>query len=593
MNHQTKDPFCLEKGEPESDILANSNFLLPLSKQGYDILKHIWKTAVNESEEHNNSNSNSSGSHERESRVNKTILKASPFCHESFSHKVHHSSELRGWVLDVPCESPASSLPVPINLFHGVSVALCEASEDEILTLMQNVDDTKTRLAKAIEEIMDKSTAPGSDRKTASWSRCRPSLYGGHPPSLMHAVRDKRDGTIQFCSEEGCCPSTSVVMGEEGGGASTNTTPVIDSEGWIPELSPDGFVGFYHRWQNTSQGNKLLLYCVCQSYLPKACREFADMVYKLGGVCSAGCVCLSEEAQWLRSVCSRNRARIIARVSRHMGIKVPVIRDYNASSSWSKGEEEEIAIVTNETLHHDMNVVAVNATAKKNNIDGHYSYNVVRVLNYCCETRSAFNGVTCVMAPWEGLWIFEGLNPIQDFALKPMSGVSDFGKPYGNFVLCTSAPRVSFKTISSRQHKRGLTYSCGNSLSCKSHELWSDKCSSKGDSDDNGTSSTTFMYHTKNPMESGGLMIPVDGLDDVVVEAYKEYLSKQQRQGNHPSSYHQSEERKDKEYYLTFDEHVMSAMSKFGWSRTQGIIKFMPLACGMYEHWDMMKAGKE
>jgi hypothetical protein len=49
---------------------------------------------------------------------------------------------------------------------------------------------------------------------------------------------------------------------------------VIDGEPWVPELSPDGFVGIYFQWQAAT----VHMYAVCQSYLPKACLEFSTLV---------------------------------------------------------------------------------------------------------------------------------------------------------------------------------------------------------------------------------------------------------------------------------------------------------------------------
>ena len=45
----------------------------------------------------------------------------------------------------------------------------------------------------------------------------------------------------------------------------------------------------------------------------------------------------------------------------------------------------------------------------------------VRVLNYCSDARSAFNGSLCVMSPWEGIWVFRGAS----------GGGNIFGLPHG------------------------------------------------------------------------------------------------------------------------------------------------------------------
>jgi len=131
---------------------------------------------------------------------------------------------------------------------------------------------------------------------------------------------------------------------------------------------------------------------------------------------------------------------MIARVCKAMRIRVPVVRDYCAVNGGRSllqqqdSEEELVAVITNETLHHDVCPIVVDFATKKTlskkiaHQGCHFEPRelaMVRLLNYCCETRTAFNGVACVMAPWEGLWIFEGINPIQDLALQPLSGVSD------------------------------------------------------------------------------------------------------------------------------------------------------------------------
>jgi len=204
---------------------------------------------------------------------------------------------------------------------------------------------------------------------------------GGVPISLLAAIRDK-EGQIAFKPDH------------NGGGGG----PIIDSATWVPELSPDGFVGFYFRWHEGVNENKLCLYVACQSYLPLACLEFADMVHKIEDACTAGCVCLSEEAQWLRSACARNRARIIAEVCARMKISVPTVDDY-CSANPSK---TPVALISTDTLHHDLFLAPV-APGKK------LETAKIRLMNYCSETQSAHNGSVCVMAPWDGIWIFKGL----------------------------------------------------------------------------------------------------------------------------------------------------------------------------------------
>ena len=38
-------------------------------------------------------------------------------------------------------------------------------------------------------------------------------------------------------------------------------------------------------------------------------------------------------------------------------------------------------------------------------------------------------------------------------------------------------------------------------------------------------------------------------------------------------------------HYLVFDEHVLGTMARLGWNRSHGVVKLMPLACALFEHW--------
>ena len=108
-------------------------------------------------------------------------MRLSPLCHEATGSQ----HEIRGWVLDLRGDGHASTLPVPHNLFHGVSVALCDASEEEILALMRDGDATRAGIAAAVDRLMAKAK-PECVR--ASWGRCRPR----HVPTSLHsAQRDK------------------------------------------------------------------------------------------------------------------------------------------------------------------------------------------------------------------------------------------------------------------------------------------------------------------------------------------------------------------------------------------------------------------
>jgi hypothetical protein len=134
--------------------------------------------------------------------------------------------------------------------------------------------------------------------------------------------------------------------------------PLIDSEAWVPELSPEGFVGLFHHWHPVRK--RLCIYLACQSYLPKACLEFADLVRDLGDSCTAWDILHSEEAQWLRHANARNRARILAIISSEIGLKCPCMFDY-CNADQKNGCL--MAVVTCETLHHDMIMLSPHKTS--------------------------------------------------------------------------------------------------------------------------------------------------------------------------------------------------------------------------------------
>lgn len=338
-------------------------------------------------------------------------LRISPFCHEH----PEGAHEVRGWCLDTPGSAPASCLPINCSMFDGVSVVRCDCSEAEILELLSNADDTRRRLGQAIDSIMTK--AGEQEDLRASWRRCRPTLNGTSPSlcsasivTAQGANNTNRKAAVNFFNTQEC-------------------VPIIDSEHWLPELSPEGFIGLYHHWnhhhcETNGQRTGLSLYVVCQSYLPKACLEFADMVRDIGDACTASEVYHSEEAYWLRQACARNRCRMIASVCQSMKIRFPAMLDYNACRKGASGKTL-VALSCVETLHHDIQGIVIKEI-------GHQSKEreLVRILNFCTaphyHTWSQFtnhNSATsttfsrsdstaggshsiCVMAPWEGVWIF-------------------------------------------------------------------------------------------------------------------------------------------------------------------------------------------
>jgi hypothetical protein len=519
-------------------------------------------------------------------------VRPSPFCHETGDKR----RELRGWVLDTPGDASATALTVPHNLFHGVAVAMCELTDSDGLGLMQNAADTRQRLARAVERLMGRVTPEGR----ATWKRCRPAV-NGVPTSLHSAVRD-REGGIAFVADAG---------------------PIIDSEAWVPELSPDGFVGLYFRWHRGlmrlgRSESRLCMYVVCQSYLPLACAEFCDMVHRVEDGCTAGYVSLSEEAQWLRTACGRNRARIIAEVCADMGLRVPTVTDYCGGGG--RAQQRPMALVATETLHHDLRFVRTKPTMTPTTTStptAGSQQGVVRVLNYCAETSSAVNGAVCTMAPWDSVWIFRG-------CAAEEGGDLFGGQPRGRhrqMVLPTTTPCV-------RERVRALTFTtAGRWCECSEVlKLWADPdmphaCFSTQEEASihalNEAIENTLRQAAAAAAAQGSVFSTLahtntneeEEQEDVdVLAGYQRALALQNHYYYHSPQQQEEDaavaaaaagrqrvrrcDHAEEEgavlsqgHHLVFDEAVLQRMGELGWARSQGAAKLLPLGVALFEHW--------
>ena len=345
-------------------------------------------------------------------RVPHATLRVSPFCYQDDNRLTTTTTttaaaeggcEVRGWVLDLPADTSAAQLPLADNLFHGVAVAMCDLPEHEVYRLMMAAD-TRQRLGAALRPLLPatsvllvpKKQEDDADDDAATWERCRPRNGPEGVPRSLHGAQ-KRSAGIEFVPDA----------------LHQQSFAIIDGGVWRARLSPDGFIGLYARWccsrddldlsttnpnhtnPNTAGPARLRLYIACQSYLPEAARDLARLVRGVRGAGTAGYVCLSEEVQWLRAACARNRARLIAQVSERMGLRVATMDDYLAAPG-TPVMQRRMAVVCTETLHHDLVFVPARDAA------------VVRVLSYCADTSGARNGSVCLMAPWAPLWVFGG-----------------------------------------------------------------------------------------------------------------------------------------------------------------------------------------
>ena len=190
-----------------------------------------------------------------------------------------------------------------------------------------------------------------------------------------------------------------------------------------------------------------------------------------------------------------------------MGINVPHVNDYNSYND--KDKMYRMALTTNETFHHDILMNSKNSKEKNKR---------VYLLNCCCETKSSFNGIACVMAPWEGIWLFEGLCCVQNFAKRQVSGVVDFGKSYGDSILCTCSPFIDKKNM---LNGNSYTFVNSNQFSgFKNLHVWDEKqikCNK----------AEILHGFVELNLKDDKSLLNTEGMDSIIIDAYQNYIKKE------------------------------------------------------------------
>ena len=174
------------------------------------------------------------------------------------------------------------------------------------------------------------------------------------------------------------------------------------------------------------------------------------------------------------------------------------------------------------------------------------------------------------MAPWDGVWVFRGIQKKE----------TDFGQAYGDYMLPTASPQVKDR-ISYYQTNSPLTFVAADPLQCKALQIWPSTTTNEEDS-----SHIVVTTMPSNDDTASSYAISFDGLDPDVVLAFKRSMAIR----TCPTSYQIPNipgvlASSMTSNYLVFDEYVLEAMSKLGWSRIHGIAKLTPMACALYEHW--------
>jgi len=331
------------------------------------------------------------------------------------------------------------------------------------------------------------------------------------------------------------------------------------------------------------------------------------MVRDLGDACTAWDVYHSEEIQWLMHACSRNRARIIAKVCKAMQIPCACMLDYHDAE-----QKELMAIVCTETIHHDLK-----------SSSGHLASDAIQVFNYCSCTGYSANGILCCMAPWEGIWVFHGTK-----AHHEKEDSQCFGKPYGSLFMPTFAPQIPAVDLVHRRHRHhhGSQPFSGNfctsvprlevlrlwgqegeaegSSSCTNKDLLESLALSLGHGHSGGGKPNADFRLMMELLPSMALMdnacpLGEAGEDTEVMVAYRRSIAKlssspsaQQQQQEHlaPQTSRISQGLK---HFLLFDEPMLQTMCKKGWNRALGYTPLITMACGMCEDWHHHRALRE
>jgi hypothetical protein len=245
----------------------------------------------------------------------------------------------------------------------------------------------------------------------------------------------------------------------------------------------------------------------------------------------------------------------LPQVCQAMNLKFPAMMDYNACKT---EKQVFLAFDTFETLHHDIQCVPDDNET-------------IRLFNFCTTSPNT----VCVMSPWDGLWVFHGQQQKHLFfpTITPKIAEQDcfMLKQQANFMFSTNIPETCEvldiylkKEVKSRKKRKALTM-----VPKRDHTQAWDILGSMEEAE-----------VTKESLMAPSL--PEDQYDEDIMKAYSRSIAKmasralEDKQGSPASK---------KKTFMYFDEHVLKAMEKHGWRRSDGYTVFIPLACGLCEHW--------
>lgn len=301
------------------------------------------------------------------------------------THGFTDLGEFNGFRLVVPPEHTAGALPVNREMFFGVSVTAVQANRDE---------KGFGGLHSAAVQLF------------TNFKRSRDTMR-----SFMQHVRaqaKEAEATL------GCAPVFEGDMQNAVSMAAHHHTRSLDSAHWTPD-EPE-MIGLFHGFVKRpgQHAREHRVFVVCVGGLRRACDEFLNLALDIAQTkTTAGELCDSEEAWWLRTACSRSRAALIAQCAEHFGFTVPTHDDLRCFET-----QRKVAQVATETLRHDLVRLRDNSVACFNN---------------CADPSTPRNGIMLAVAPTEGFLLFRGTPRIS-------GSMTDYGAPFGTQGSCGVFP---------------------------------------------------------------------------------------------------------------------------------------------------------
>jgi hypothetical protein len=323
------------------------------------------------------------------------------------THHIDCKGELSGYRFSASSTDRCSVLPINHEMFHGTSAVQCPTRgvgrvNEDAVRLLADLSWCEKTMATVMQEIS----------KEAS---------------------DALSSEIRGVSSFDCFPIDSGCDEQMNAFGSDQASRMRDSKAWVCEEPVS--IGIYHAYARRFKDvREHCLFIVCSGGCRTACDQFMNIVVDLasGNATTTHDLCDSQEVWWLRTLCSRMRGRLVARVAKAFGLPVLTVQD-----PYSFDSDQVIFLSQIETLSHDIQSMRRGGVA---------------VYNECVNTSTTRNGILCSMNPSEGYWLFKGPPSNCDSTL-------DYGSVFGNERNCGIFP-TSASRLSNEQMTHNMNHGC-------------------------------------------------------------------------------------------------------------------------------------